>query len=150
MKKTIYGISLIIFSILVFVLLFTILEDISYVDIIILILLILITIIFMILFVFELKGQKEYIINETTIIIKRKNKMLDIIQKKEIFNVIKTFDAITGELIYVILKYKKKREKIIVSKKNSDNIKQFVDKIPYKNKKNYLYYFITLFIYGSY
>lgn len=146
MKKILYAVLMIIFSILTLVLLSLILEERMYSDIIILILLLALTIIISILFVLELKGKKEYIINSNEITVKRKNKILEIIQKEEIIKALKLVDAITNEIVSIVLMQKDKKTKILISRNNKESIEKFINHLPCKTKRDYFYYLIMLFI----
>lgn len=146
-KKFLYGLLLMIFLILVSILLCTIIQDKTYFDIIVLVFLLCITIIITILFILEFIGHKEYFCDETNIIIKRKNKIIEIIGKDKIANLTKIFDIITGDLIMIVVEYEEKKRKIPVTRDNRSEISLLTKDIPSKMKKNFFYYLIMLLIY---
>ena len=90
-------------------------------------------------------GKKEYIYNDSILIIKRKNKILNTIKQSEVKKMKVYYDCINENEIYRI-SFKYKRKIIIhVTEDNKKDLESFISGIEYKKKKNYLYYFLSLF-----
>lgn len=144
--KIIYGVLLSIFFILAFVLSIQIIQEKLYHDIVVLILLVLIAMVFTNLLILEFIGKKEYIFDNLTLFVKRKDKILYKYYKEKIHDLIKVVDVITEDLYLIVFKYEGKKRKIRVTKENEDSINLFIKELPFSIKKNYVYYLVAFFM----
>ena len=144
--KIIYGVLLSIFFILAFVLSIQIIQEKLYHDIVVLISLVLIAMVFTNLLILEFIGKKEYIFDNLTLFVKRKDKILYKYYKEKIHDLIKVVDVITEDLYLIVFKYEGKKRKIRVTKENEDSINLFIKELPFSIKKNYIYYLFVFFM----
>lgn len=144
--KIIYGVLLSIFFILAFFLSIQIIQEKLYHDIVVLISLVLIAMVFTNLLILEFIGKKEYIFDNLTLFVKRKDKILYKYYKEKIHDLIKVVDVITEDLYLIVFKYEGKKRKIRVTKENEDSINLFIKELPFSIKKNYVYYLVAFFI----
>lgn len=144
--KIIYGVLLSIFFILAFVLSIQIIQEKLYHDIVVLILLVLIAMVFTNLLILEFIGKKEYIFDNLTLFVKRKDKILYKYYKEKIHDLIKVVDVVTEDLYLIVFKYEGKKRKIRVTKENEDSINLFIKELPFSIKKNYVYYLVAFFM----
>lgn len=145
-KYLIYIFLLIILLILAFLLFSMIIEDSLYIDIIILCCLVLTIFIIINLLILEFIGYKKYYFNELNMIIKRKEKVLEVLHKDNINSLVRVVDVFTDELFLITFKYKGKRKVIRVTKENKNDINIFLNDLPSIKKRNFLYYLLLLFI----
>lgn len=142
----IYSFLLIILLILAFLLFSMIIEDSLYIDIIIFCCLVLTIFIIINLLILEFIGYKKYYFNELNMIIKRKEKVLEVLHKDNINSLVRVVDVFTDELFLITFKYKGKRKVIRVTKENKNDIDIFLNDLPSIKKRNFLYYLLLLFI----
>jgi hypothetical protein len=79
-------------------------------------------------------------------IIKRKEKVLEVLHKDNINSLVRVVDVFTDELFLITFKYKGKRKVIRVTKENKNDINIFLNDLPSIKKRNFLYYLLLLFI----
>lgn len=91
-------------------------------------------------------GEKEYVYNDAKLIIKRNNRIINIIKQNEVTKMKVYFDCINEDDIYKIsFKYKRKYT-IYITEKNKKVLGNFIIGMKYKKAKNYLYYFLAIFM----
>lgn len=95
---------------------------------------------FLYIFIIEVFiGHNEYFYNKNknTLIIKRKNRLLEIVDKNDITNIIVIFDYVNSETVEeIVFVYKKRKYRIVVNKDNKLWINDFLFDLNFKKKTN--------------